>query len=156
MKINEALDYIVNDSAENLKQASPPKVEEGRRLIETGVEHRDALRLTNEKLSNGELHAWGRLEFIVNQSKQFIEARRPIPADYWELMALHPLTCFDDAEQTAQTVTSPGPMGYPNYAGLMLCRDEVIRSFPKKNITHRVWATIRRRKQRIAYRGPGR
>jgi hypothetical protein len=136
MKINVAVDYIVNDSA-------------------TGVEHGDALRLISEKLATGELHAWGRREFIADQSKQYVAERRPIQTDYWELMALHPLTCFDDAKLMAQTITSPGPMGRNDYAGLMLCRDEVIRSFPKKNISRRAWEMIRR-KPRITYRGPRR
>jgi hypothetical protein len=136
MKINVAIDYIVNDSA-------------------TGVEHDDALTLISEKLASGELHAWGRREFIADQHKQYVAERRPIQTDYWELMALHPLTCFDDTEQAAQTITSPGPMGRNDYAGLMLCREEIIRSFPKKNISRRAWAIVRR-KPPVTYRGPRR
>jgi hypothetical protein len=154
IKINDAIDYIVNDSAENLKQQSPPQIEEGRRLIETGVEHNDALRLINEKLANGDFRAWGLREITGRVDNQFETSRKPIKPDYWDIMALHPVTCFNDTERMAQTITSPGPMGRNSYAGLMLCRDEVIRSFPKKNILRRVWAIVRR-KQRIIYWRPG-
>lgn len=73
IKINDAIDYIVNDSAENLKQPSPPQIEEGRRLIETGVEHNDALRLINEKLANGDFRAWGvSLIYTINLKKPIL------------------------------------------------------------------------------------
>jgi hypothetical protein len=65
MKINEALDYIVNDSKAKLKQPPPEKIEDfgpsiGRRSVKhLGVEHEDARAKVNEKLIVGELSAWG-------------------------------------------------------------------------------------------------
>jgi hypothetical protein len=155
MKINDAIDYIVNDSSSQLKQPSPPRSEEGRRLIETGVQHSDALRLISEKLANGEFHAWGLREITSRIPNQFETPRKPIPTNYWDVMALHPMTCFHDTERAAQTIKSPGPIGHLSYAGLMLCRDEVIRSFRKKNIARRAWAIVRKQPRIVYNRRPG-
>jgi hypothetical protein len=145
IKINAAIDYIVNDSSSKLKQPPPPRREGGRRLIETGVQHSDALRLIYEKLANGEFHVWGLREITTHIANQFEASLKLIQPNYWNAMTLHPVTCFNDTELMAQTIALPSYSGLPNYAGLMLCRYEVIRS-----ILRRAWGIIRR-KPRITY-----
>jgi hypothetical protein len=85
MKINEALDYTVNDSKAKLKQPPAAKIKEGYLEKHLGVEHGDARAKVYEKLIAGEMSAWGYRQLQGVPMIQFDSSLRPIPAEYWRI-----------------------------------------------------------------------
>jgi hypothetical protein len=154
--ISDAIDYIVNDSTAVLKQPREPWVEEygpakGRRLIEKGVEHSDALNKVNNELISGALRIWGHREMPSHMAYQFETLLREISKSYWEHWALDPLMCFHNTKIRSQTVLIPGHGSTENgYSGLMLCKKQVHVFWPYKSIWQRLKDRIVR-KPRITY-----
>ena len=143
MRINDVLDYIVNESRELLKQPSPPKIMEygpakGRILIEVGVEHQDALNKVNEMLSAGKLACWGRRSLEISIVNQYESYQREIPSVQWEKFRLHPLTCLYWTETESQTGALPNAKETYNWTGLMASRAQVHQLWPRKSPYRRV------------------
>jgi len=154
--IFHVIDYVVNDSKATLKQPRKPWIEEygpfkGRRMIEGGVEHMDALNNVNTMLVDGRLQIWGHREIPSHIAFQFENLLREIPKSYWEHWTLHPLMCFHESKTRSQTVLIPGHLSTESgYSGLMLCRQQVQFLWTRKSAWRRLTERLRR-KQRITY-----
>jgi len=155
MPIARAIDYIVNDSRQKLRHAAPPHVAEfgpakGKWLIQRGVEHTHALALLNAKLNSGEVVAWGRRS-DTRLRNQFEGEVREIPRSYWGNKSLHPLMCFSDGRDAAQTATIP-ERGLPgidevNYTELTVAPSQIEAAWPRKSIWFRLRNRIRKPKK---------
>jgi hypothetical protein len=109
MRIDEATDYIVNDSTTILRAPARPKIiEHGPRagflMTEKGVEHEDARRLLNNELISGNLRCWGRRPMDVPITNQFEETLREIEKSYWNDMRLNYFTCHHHTENFGHTL----------------------------------------------------
>jgi len=150
MRISDALDYIVNDSRENLKQPPKPYVEEfgpakGRLVTHFGIEHEDARTKVSGKLNSGELSVWGRRQISCHIANQFELSLRPIPADYWDSYQLDPLSCLHHTEQQPQTVNLPGKPDILHWTGLMLSKQQVGQLWPRQSYWRRLFKRIKRK-----------
>jgi hypothetical protein len=160
MPIAQAIDYIVNDSRQKLRQPAPPHIGEfgpakGKLIIQRGVEHADALALLYTKLISGEIVAWGRRS-DARVPNQFEDEVREIPRKYWESASLHPVMCFLAGSGFAQTTTIPG-RGLPgvddsNYSALTVARSQIETAWPRQLAWIRLLNWIRRSKK-ITYWG---
>lgn len=149
MRINEVLDYVVNDSRELLKRPSPPKImgygpAKGRILIEVGVEHQDALNKVNEMLAAGKLACWGRRSLEISIANQYENYQREIPSVQWDKIRLHPLTCLYWTEAEPQTGVLPKSKETYNWTGLMASRAQVHQLWPRKSPYRRLAARLSR------------
>jgi hypothetical protein len=149
IRINEVLDYIVNESQEVLQRPAPPRLMEygpakGRCLIEVGVEHQDALNKVNEMLAASKLVCWGRRSLEISIVNQYENYRREIPGVQWEKIRLHPLTCLYWTETESQTGVLPNAKETYNWTALMASRAQVQQLWPRKSPYRRFIATLSR------------
>jgi hypothetical protein len=157
-KISEALDYIVNDSAAELRHPAPPQLIEfgpmkGKIAAEAGVEHEDARAKINEALISGELRIWGARQINTHIPNQFERSRREIQQDYWDNMQLHFLSCMSDVTNYPQTAIIPGKSELAHWTSLRVSSVQVKRKWPPKSLSRR-WLEWLARRPRIEAR-PG-
>jgi hypothetical protein len=150
MRIDEAIDYIVNGSTAKLKEPDPPKVMEygpgkGRRLVQTGVEHEDARRLLNDELISGNIRCWGRIEILNSRPTQFELSMREIDRFCWNNIQLNFFTCMYYTEGASQTVNLPGKGAALDWTALMVSRVQIQQIWRPKSIVRRLIETIKRR-----------
>lgn len=146
MKINEALDYIVNDSKAKLKQPPAAKIEDfgplkGHLVKWLGVEHKDARAKVNEKLIAGELSAWGYRQLQGLSMIQFESYLRSIPAEYWNGSQIHFLSCLHYTDKCPQTFKIPGQPESYHFTGLMVSKEQVKKLWPRQSL----WAMLGKR-----------
>jgi hypothetical protein len=130
ISINDALDYIVNDSTETFPP--PPTMGiRGMSIPATGTQHQAALSRVNQKLTSGDLDISGHKEIIPKPAPRlYEEVRRRIDQKYWELALLHPLNCFHYTTQLPQTYIMSGD-SYPTYYNLKMNIDQLQRVWPR-------------------------
>jgi len=159
MPINEAIDYIVNDSKADLKQPTPPYIADfgpaqGQRMIEMGVEHGDARLHVENALKTGALHIWGRRQ-IGDLSNQFEHSLREITKDYWDTMQLDFSNCFHFTDRYSQTARIPlTPKDTPKYTDLRVNTQQIRALWQPKPRLNLAYAKLMR-EPRIAYRRAG-
>jgi hypothetical protein len=161
IRIDEVVDYLVNDSCARLKQPTPPSIGQfgpmkGKRMVEVGVEHTDALTKITEALVNGRIGAWGKIEIRQYSPYPFDDVLRPIGIEYWDDAKPHPVTALYRTDLLAQTVVpgslhdAPLAQRSPCYSSLTLNRYQVMREWPRKSAWRRGWRFIVRH-PRIVY-----
>jgi hypothetical protein len=158
MPIASAIDYIVNDSRQELKQPPAPYIAElgpgaGRRITHKGVEHTDALRLIQEKTIAGDIAVWGHREEMPRKSERrpvFDGIVRQIPVSYWGSAYLDYVACFHETAQMAQTAYRKSALDVDDcrYTSLTLNRAQVMRLWRRKPFFRR-WLN---RRPRITFR----
>jgi hypothetical protein len=150
ISINDALDYIVNDSTETFPL--PPTMEiRGMSIPATGTQHQAALSRLNQKLTFGDLDISGHKEIIPQPAPRlYEEVRRKIDQQYWEVAQLHPLNCFHYTTKLPQTYIMSGD-SYPKYYNLRMNRDQLRHAWPQKGLLRRLWERWALRKQRLHY-----
>jgi hypothetical protein len=155
VRINDAIDYIVNDSRAKLKQPKSPWVEQfgpakGHRMIEKGSEHQDALVKVREQAIAGRLQIWGKIEVLAGR---FDDAIRAIPKEYWERASLDPFSCFHESQQSQSGSIGNSDKNGQRYGFLMLSREQLHHLWSQKPLRERVWRWLRR-SARITYWTP--
>jgi hypothetical protein len=148
MRINDAIDYLVNYSTVKLKQPDPPTILEygpakGSPLRQKGVEHEDARRLINNEFISGNLRCWGRRQILTRILFQFEESIREIKLDYWHSMRIHPFACLYNTESSSQTEALPGVTSQPLYTELMVSRAQIQRIWRQKSIGRQLIGKIK-------------
>jgi hypothetical protein len=143
MRIDEALDYIVNDSTAQLKQPATPTIIEygqaaGRTLIEKGVEHEDARRLLNDELISGTVRCWGRRQITVHLADQFELSLREIDRACWDNIQLNFASCLRLTQTQPQTATIPGRIIKDQWTALMVSRIQIQRIWSRKSVACRL------------------
>jgi len=156
IRINDALDYIVNDSCALIKHPEPPEIMQhgpmaGQRVQLRGAQHADALAQINAKLNAGEIDAWGLRQINGSSPPQFEGHIRPIDKGYWSGAQLDFLYCFHHTETLAQTAKIPRQAVPSHWSGLMLSRKQVERVWPRKAAPLLWWARFTKA-SRISYR----
>jgi hypothetical protein len=152
MRIDQVLDYIVNDSITKLQQPGPPQILQhgraaGATLIQRGVELEDARRLVNNELISGHLRSWGKRQILTYQPIQFENVTREIDRSYWDNMRLHPYACLYNVDNAAQTDIWPRRTASYHWAGLMLSRIQVQQIWRRKSMSRRLIDKIKRRRR---------
>jgi hypothetical protein len=156
IRVSDAIDYIVNDSATKLKQAAPPRVRmesgpaSGQLITEICVEHQDARGKLNEKLISGELKSWGLRQITTHISNQFEQSLREIPQMYWEDMQLDFQSCLYYSESLPQTMNIPGRPNHENWCQVQVSKEQVQKIWPTKSVLLRLYAKITK-KSRISH-----
>jgi hypothetical protein len=151
MQINDAIDYIVNDSAAKLRQPSPPRLIEhgqaaGRMLIEKGVEHEDARAKLNSELISGKVRCWGRRQITNVSPMRFEDSVREIDKITWDQLQLSFVSCLFHTETAPQTAAIPGKKQTAEWTALRVSRYQIEKIWRPKSW---LWRVITRR-QRIA------
>jgi len=148
MKVSDAIDYIVNDTATELTKPAPPKIDgygPGTVVYESGVEHQDARRLSNAKLISGELRGWGLRQIKSHIPNQFEHSLREIPKDHWDDMQLYYQSCLYYRGPYPQTMKMPGRPESHLCADIRVSKGQVQRIWPAKPIWLRLYAKITRK-----------
>jgi hypothetical protein len=153
MRINDAIDYIVNDSTEKLKQPGPPrKIEYGHAaggtMIEVGVQHEDARRILNNELISGNLRCWGKRQILGRHPIQFETSAREIDNSCWDNLYLHYVRALYYIETEAQTEVLPGRTAEHQWTALMISHIQIHQIWRRKSLARRLTERARRR-QRI-------
>jgi hypothetical protein len=160
MPIDKAIDYIVNDSTQKLKQPCPPRIADfgpakGHLLIEKGAEHSDAFRLVAEKAISGDIRILGRRERLpinANPNPNFECLMREIDKGYWRNSSLVFLSCFHETVNIPQTAVSD--IADPRYTGLMLDSWQVRRLWKPKATLRNFFERKILRRPRLSYWSP--
>ncbi len=145
MNLNEAIDYIVNDSVAKLKGPEPARIGDsgpgkGHLIMQRGVEHSDAWTKLNERLNSGRLKIWGLRETQI--PNQFEATLREINPEYWDRMQLNFLSCFHHTKSLPQTVQIPGKQADLQWTNLMVSSAEIFRAWPRRAWPYRLWQRI--------------
>lgn len=111
MTVDTAIDYIINDSAEELESSTVKIMESGpaagQAVRMRGAEHANAIRLLNTALAEGQLKAWGLRSLSPGLETDFEMHLRPIEQGYWEDNMLHLLMAIAATDRHAQTMPIP-------------------------------------------------
>jgi hypothetical protein len=140
MRIDEAIDYLVNDSRLVLKQPEPPVVitegpGKGLPMRWGGVQHKDAKNLLHERLVDGQVQSWGRKTYGTRMD----DHGQPIPSAYWLHAALNELTVFHDSNDNQTVRSDPNHRVQMDlFAKLMVNRKQLQRVFPRKSLWRRL------------------
>jgi hypothetical protein len=152
IRISDAIDYIVNDTSEKVKQPSPPKVAEygparGHLMIQRGVEHEDARRLINDQLIAGDLRCWGKRQIVGYLPIQFENAVREIERRDWENIQLSYMACLRCPDTEPQTAIIPGREHTHHWAALMVSRTQIRQTWHRKGVFRRLFDKARRERR---------
>jgi len=143
MRINDAIDYVVNDSTAKLKQPEPPTIMQygpakGSRLIQKGVEHEDARKQLNNELISGNVQCWGRRQLITVLPVQFEDTVREIEKSYWENMQISFFAALYHTETQPQTAIIPGRPESHHWTALTVSRRQVQQIWRRKSASRRL------------------
>jgi hypothetical protein len=143
LKINDAIDYIVNDSTAKLRQPEPPRIMEygpakGSRLIQKGVEHEDARKELNSELILGNARCWGRRQLFGVLPIQFEDPLREIEKSYWENMQINFFAALYHTETQPQTAIIPGRPESHHWTALTVSRRQIQQIWRRKSAIRRV------------------
>ena len=153
MPINEAIDYIVNDSAASVQlRHAPEGYDESTvgKLNWQGEEHQDALRRVREKAVLGQVRVWGSLQIGPPSAKRFDDVPHEIPAEYWKGADFNSLFCFHKTADP-QTIPFGGAEGVPLYNRVTLSGAQMRKIWPRIPLWRRAMGAGRR-KERLSYR----
>jgi hypothetical protein len=143
--IADAINYIVNDSAVQLRKAEQAQIAAfgpgiGQKMQQGGVAHAHAREILFEKIITGDLNVWGRREHSKGMAFKLFEShRRPIDKSLWNHAVLEWFSVFYNSKDISQTVMQEGHTDYC-YAELMLSREQVRRLWPNRAWSRRIWS----------------